>query len=146
MNERQPELWETDTMRTDTVHTAKTTATVRLMIVDDNPEVRYLLSCAMDGDDRFEMVGEASTAREALDRATAVRPDAVLVDLFLVGKKGSWLLRKLRQSLPETRLVAVTGSDEPEVHAAAMDAGADAVLVKRDLTTTLLDKIFDVTQ
>lgn len=133
-------------MPSATVHPASVTEAVRLLIVDDNPEVRYLLSCAVDGDDRFEMVGEASTAREALELAAVALPDAVLVDLFLVGKKGSWLLRKLRQSLPETRLVAVTGSDEPEVHASAISAGADAVLVKQDLTTTLLDKIFDVTQ
>ncbi len=128
------------------MHTATIVRTRRVLIVDDIPEVRYLLSCAMETDGRFDVVGEASTARQALRLAEAERPDIVLVDLFLVGKDGSWLLRKLKQSLPGTRLVAVTGSTDHQVHATATAAGADAVLVKRDLTTSLLDKIFDVTR
>lgn len=116
------------------------------MIVDDSPEVRFLLSCAMSADGRFSVVAEAGTAAEAIDLAQQHELDVVLVDLILVGHDGAWLLRRLRESLSTARLVAVTGSTDEMVHDEARRAGADAVLVKRDLTTTLLDQIHEATQ
>ncbi|WP_436794776.1 response regulator transcription factor [Actinospongicola halichondriae] len=123
-------------MRTQTM-----TETCSLLIVDDSHEVRYLLGCALEADERFTVVGEADTARAGLELALRARPDAVMVDLFLIGEDGLWLLRRLRRDLPGARLVAVTGSSDPVLHAEATAAGADAVLEKRNLTTSLLDKL-----
>jgi CheY-like chemotaxis protein len=117
---------------------------IRVVIVDDSEDVRYLLGTVMEVDGRFEVVAEAHDAAEALLLVPRQAPDLVLVDLHLDGHDGNWLIRELRQRAVGAVLALVTASSRPEEHAAAIAAGADAVHNKMSMTSTMMDELADL--
>lgn len=114
---------------------------IRVAIVDDSDDVRYLLGTVMEVDGRFEIVGEAHDADEAIEMIVARAPDLVLVDLQLGGRDGTWLIRELRDRGDDAVLAVVTASSLSEDHAAAIEAGADAVHNKMSMTSTMMDEL-----
>ena len=117
------------------------TTRTRVAIVDDNPEVRFLLATVLELDDRFEVVGEAGDARAAVATVAATEPELILMDLDLGAESGSSLIRRLRRAGSSACVVVVTGSDDPRDHAAAFDAGANGIQNKCALTTTMVDEL-----
>ncbi len=99
------------------------------MLVDDHAFVRAAIVQALEGPD-LEVVAQASSAEEALDRALAVRPDVLLVDIDLPGASGLHLLRDLAPRLPETRIVLLTVSTDQRDVTEAMRLGAAGYLTK----------------
>ena len=114
---------------------------IRVVVVDDSSDVRYLLATIMEKDGRFEVVGEAHDAAEAIAVVDDVRPDLVLVDLQLDGPDGTWLITELRRSGVDAALAVVTGSALQRERDAAMEAGADSVHGKMSMTTTMTDDL-----
>lgn len=118
--------------------------TIRTIVVDDSDDVRFLLGVQLQLDGRFDVVGEAGEARQGLQQANRSRPDLVIVDLRLVGYDGIWLLERLRRSLGHTATLAVvTGYADDEHRREAVGAGADIVIGKEAMTTTLMDQLAD---
>ena len=99
------------------------------MLVDDHGFVRAAIVQAISGAD-LEVVAEASTAEEAIERALEVRPDILLVDIDLPGASGLHLLRDLGPRLPETRIVLLTVSTDQRDVTEAMRLGAAGYLTK----------------
>ena len=107
-----------------------TEKTLRVLIVDDN----------RDGADALGLLFEALGSQvhvtyggtQALDVATAFRPDLMLVDLVMPGMDGCDLVNRLRQipAFAQTKIVAITGLKDEEYKVLAKKAGCDAVLVK----------------
>ena len=117
---------------------------IRVVIVDDSDDVRYLLGTVMEVDGRFEIVAESHGADEALLVVPRQEPDLVLVDLHLDGHDGSWLIRELRERAVGSVLAVVTASSRADEHAAAVAAGADAVHNKMSMTSTMMDELADL--
>jgi two-component system response regulator DevR len=117
-----------------------TTGTVvrplRVMVVDDHPLVLVAIRQALDAPD-VEVVADAGTADEALQRAPAVRPDVLLVDLYLPDMNGRDLIRELAPRLPETKIVVFTFSSSEKDLFDAMRSGAHGYLTK-DVTPDAL--------
>jgi DNA-binding NarL/FixJ family response regulator len=107
----------------------------RVFIVDDHGMVRRGMRDYLELFDDMEVVGEAASGREALDRVRAMAasgapPDVVLMDLAMEPVDGVTATRELRASVPEVEVVAVTSViDQSRVHA-ALEAGASGYLVK----------------
>jgi DNA-binding NarL/FixJ family response regulator len=111
---------------------------LRVMIVDDHPLVRSGVRQTVAAPD-IEVVGEASTAEEALARALELRPDVLLVDIDLPGMSGVQLVRELAPRLPETRILMLTVSAADRDLVAAFRSGAVGYLTK-DLAPDALQR------
>ena len=105
------------------------TGRLRVMLVDDHALVRSAIRQAITASD-IEVVGEASTAEEALALAPTLRPDVMLLDLDLPGMSGSHLVRELAPRLPQTKIVMLTVSTSRRDLLDAMRHGARGYLTK----------------
>ena len=81
------------------------------------------------------MVDDEASLAEAADR---LRPGVAVVDVSLAQDRGLGWLRALRQRCPEVKVIVLSVHDEQSVRRAAMDAGADAFVLKRAIATDLL--------
>ena len=99
----------------------------RILVVDDEPQIRRLLRAALPGEG-YRLL-EAGTGREALAMAASQRPDLIILDLGLPDMDGSEVIRRVREwtSVPIVVLSA-RGKDRDKV--AALDAGADDYVTK----------------
>ena len=97
--------------------------------------VRGLLETA------FGTVVMVADEASLLDGADRLRPDVAVVDLSLAQDSGLGWLRELRRRCPELKVVALSVHDEQSVRHAAMQAGADAFVLKRAIVTDLLPAV-----
>ncbi|HZD01625.1 MAG TPA: response regulator transcription factor [Actinomycetes bacterium] len=106
--------------------------TVRVLLADDQPLARAGLRTLLEGCDDIEVVGEAASGAEAVQRARAARPDVVLMDIRMPGLDG---LEATRQIVADERLVGVrvvvlTTFDLDEYVYEALRVGASGFLAK----------------
>jgi two-component system, NarL family, response regulator DevR len=112
-----------------------TIVAVRVFLLDDHEVVRLGIRAILEAEDDVTVVGEASTADEALARIPPTRPDVAVVDLHLGQGDGIEVCRELRNSHPEVRCLVLTAySDERDVLAAVMAGAAGYVLKQRSST------------
>lgn len=102
----------------------------RLLIVDDHPlfrkGVRYLVNMVQG----FSIVGEASCGQEGIDLAVELEPDMILLDLNMKDMSGIEVLKVIKASGSDARVVMLTVSDQAEDLVAALRSGADGYLLK----------------
>jgi DNA-binding NarL/FixJ family response regulator len=103
----------------------KTPAPRGVFIVEDSPIVRERLVALMGEIAGISVVGEANTAREAVDGILRTLPTWVLLDIQLIGGSGIEVLRQVRTRVPGTRFVILTHLDNPQYRRTCMQAGAD---------------------
>lgn len=111
----------------------------RVAIVEDHALTRAGMKTALA--DAFDVCAEAGDGVAGLAEIERTKPDVAIVDLGLPGMDGIELTRRLRQSLPETRVVIVTMSDIAEEVLAALAAGADAYCLKTSPVESLIDAV-----
>lgn len=99
---------------------------LRVLVADDNPTIRLGLRALLDGFDDLQVVGEAVNGREAVDLAAALRPEVVLLDVRMPVVDGVAAAIEISR---ERAVLMLTYSDEVEVVAAALRAGASGYLV-----------------
>jgi len=102
----------------------------RVLLVDDHALVRSGLAALLGGADQIEVVGEAADGREAVDLATRLRPDVVLMDLSMPVMDGVAATRQIAVECPGTHVVVLTSHTDRRRVREAMDAGASGYLVK----------------
>jgi DNA-binding NarL/FixJ family response regulator len=103
---------------------------IRLLIVDDHPIVRDGLRAVFESEAAFEVVGQAADGAEALDRATALGVDVVLMDLRMPRMGGVEAIRRLRKAAPDIRVLVLTTFDSDSDVLPAVEAGATGYLLK----------------
>jgi CheY-like chemotaxis protein len=113
----------------------------RVLIVDDDPAIRRVVSALLDLDEYGLL--EAADGQAALEVVRDERPDLVILDLTMPRLDGLRACAALRSDpeLAGTRVLVLTGRDQPHDRAAARDAGADAYLVKPFSSLALLDAV-----
>ncbi len=106
-------------------------ATLRLMIVDDHPMVREGLKLLLSDEEGFEVIGEAADGVMALELASQLCPDVVLMDVMMPRLNGIEATRHLRQRCPASQVIVLTSSlgDDLRVNE-ALKAGAIGYLLK----------------
>jgi DNA-binding NarL/FixJ family response regulator len=102
-----------------------------VLIADDDHLMRAGLTGLLAADSEIEVVGEAATGREAVQRARLVRPDLVLMDVRMPDLDGIAATRELTRSLPNIRVLILTTFEEDDYVFGALQAGASGFLVKR---------------
>jgi DNA-binding NarL/FixJ family response regulator len=102
----------------------------RILIVDDHPMVRQVISLACAGRPRLEIVGEASTGEEALQKCQELSPDVLILDLGLPDMDGIEVVRRLRSMGSLIRVLVVTGRDDRASVLSALREGVDGYLEK----------------
>lgn len=103
---------------------------IRVIVVDDEDDMRRLFRLALDYDDRFEVVGEAADGAQAAEVAAALRPEAVVLDWRMPRVGGADAIARIRAVAPACKIVIVSAYDRVDVEEAARAAGADGYLDK----------------
>jgi two-component system response regulator DevR len=103
----------------------------RILLVDDHEVVRLGLKALLERHPQFEVVGEAGTAREALEQVSRIRPDVVLMDIRLPGTSGIEACEEITNNYPNTKVVMLTSYAEDEMLFSAIRAGASGYVLKQ---------------
>ena len=119
---------------------------VKVLVVDDHPVVRDSLCRVLENSGEFEVVGQASSGEEAVPLAERLRPDAVIMDLFMPGMDGVAACREIVEMLPDTRVLMLTASTNDESVIAAVAAGATGFVIKDASLPELMEAVKDVAQ
>jgi len=105
--------------------------TLRVMVVDDDDLMRAGLRAVLSTDGGLEVVGEAPDGRQAVERARALRPDVVLMDVRMPGLDGIAATRLLLEAAPDARVLILTTFEQDDYIFGALGAGASGFLLKR---------------
>jgi DNA-binding NarL/FixJ family response regulator len=103
---------------------------IRVLIVDDHSVVREGLRTFLELQDGLEVVGEAADGEEAIEAATRLRPDVILMDLVMPQLGGVAAMRRLREQLPDARIIVLTSFLDDDKLLPALRAGAAGYLLK----------------
>lgn len=103
--------------------------TIRLMLADDHRMLREGLSRSMR-EEGFDVVAEARNGAEAVQLATQVKPEVILMDVTMPELDGVEACRQIREAMPDARIVMLTMHADQDVLANAIRAGASGYLVK----------------
>jgi two-component system response regulator DevR len=114
---------------------------VRIFLLDDHEVVRRAIAELLASVPGFEIVGEAGTAAEALNRVLAVRPDVAVLDARLPDGSGIDVCRDIRSALPDTYCLILTSYDDHDAVLASVLAGASGYVLKEVRTSGLVDAI-----
>jgi len=110
-----------------------------IVIVDDHPMFREGLKGILARDKRYEIVGEAGLADDALSLAKGLEPDFMIVDISLPDRNGIELTREILRALPECRILIVSMHTKIYYITEALRIGALGYLVKESTSETLLE-------
>jgi DNA-binding NarL/FixJ family response regulator len=117
----------------------------RILIVDDHPLTRSALAALLRQHD-FDVVGEAADGEQAIERATELNPDLILLDLSMPGMNGLEALPKLRAAAPESEVVVLTASGTEDNLLGAIRGGAAGYLLKSEPPERIVEFLRGVAQ
>jgi DNA-binding NarL/FixJ family response regulator len=114
-----------------------------VLIADDHDLFAEALTTILQLDERLEVVGRARDGREAIDLASLLQPDVVLMELQIPVLNGIEATCELRRAAPSCRVVIVTASPSADDERRAGEAGASAYVRKGGFAAELFDAIFN---
>lgn len=123
----------------------KPNAKSSVLLVDDHAIWRGGVKSMLE-DSEFEIVGEASSGTEAVEKARQLNPDLVLLDIRMAGGDGLEALVALKQIVPRASVVMLTTYDNPTYMARAVAGGAVGYLLKGVDRETLIDALRKVAE
>ena len=101
----------------------------KILVVDDEPSIRKYLQTLLEVDGFA--VETVSSGKEAIAKVSAgERPDFIILDVLMPDMNGLEVQTCLRRDSPETRIIFITGREDPSIRQAALDAGAFGFLAK----------------
>ncbi|EEE36523.1 DNA-binding response regulator, LuxR family [Rhodobacteraceae bacterium KLH11] len=115
---------------------------IRVLIVDDHPMVAEGIQSLLESFDDIEVVGTLSNGQEAVDQATRLQPDVILMDLNMPGLSGLSATEIILERLPDTRILILSMHDSPEYISTALSHGARGYVLK-DVPTEAIKQAID---
>ncbi|MEJ8473138.1 response regulator transcription factor [Roseibium algae] len=107
-----------------------TPETVRVMLADDHELVRDGIRARLAKTSMLEVVGEATNGREAVEKADALRPDVILMDVSMPVMNGLEAATEIRKRQPEANILVLSIYDNPEYVRGVVQAGAKGYILK----------------
>jgi DNA-binding NarL/FixJ family response regulator len=104
--------------------------TIRILIADDHAVYREGLRAVLSPEPDMEIVGEAATGKEVLERAAELGPDVVLMDIQMPGMNGIEATRRILEANPRVGIVVLTMFEDDDSVFSAMRAGARGYVLK----------------
>lgn len=117
---------------------------IRVLLVEDDDELRNCLVTAINRSPAMKCVGAFSNAEEALDNIVRLVPEVIVLDLVLPGMDGVACTAALKQLLPDSEVLVLTAVDTPQLVLSVIKAGARGYLMKQSSPEHLLQGIQDV--
>jgi len=114
---------------------------LRVLLVDDHKVVREGLAALLSEQQDMEVVGQAGNGREAVDLAFQLAPDVVIMDAAMPVMAGDEATRQIKLHLPQTRIIALSMSEEAQISRKMRRAGAEMYLLKTAPSEQLLGAI-----
>ena len=114
---------------------------IRVLVADDHTIVRSGIRHVLESEPGFTVVAEASTGGEALELASSLHPDVVVLDISMPGDSGLRVAAELRRRVPETHVLILSMHDNTEYVLESLRAGAHGYLLKDTAATELRDAI-----
>jgi DNA-binding NarL/FixJ family response regulator len=117
-----------------------------IVLADDDPEfrmiVRYLLASVSED---MALTGEAADGEEALTLVLREHPDVLVTDLVMPRLNGIELTRRVREALPDTKIILMSSYTDDAYRMMASESGADAFVSKQVIHSSLVSAIHDLT-
>ena len=106
------------------------TKTITVFVVDDHPLFRHGLISVLGEYPEFQVIGDAASSTEAMSRIEELRPDIVIMDVFMPNGDGVKATGLIKQRLPQTEVIILTISENENIFFTAIRAGAKGYLLK----------------
>ncbi|HUR93756.1 MAG TPA: response regulator transcription factor, partial [Gemmatimonadales bacterium] len=119
---------------------------IRVVLVDDHPLFRQGVRNVLERTDKIQVVGEASSAREAYAMVPELRPDVVVIDIGLPGPSGVSAVRELRRLDRDLRILMLTVHSDGPLVDQAFAAGATGFATKAQPSADIVDALVKVAQ
>jgi len=113
-------------------------ARTTVLIADDLAEWRARIRELLCGSEEWQIIGEASDGQEAVDRATELQPDIILLDVGMPCLNGIEAAKIIRQTSPNSRILFVTQDGDEDLKNAALRLGAAGYIMKADAAHELV--------
>jgi DNA-binding NarL/FixJ family response regulator len=117
---------------------------IRVLLVDDHYVVRVGLAASLELDPALKVVGEASSAEQALQESNTSQPDVVLADMRLPGMDGAGLSQRLRELKPEVAVLILSTYQRDDEIVRALQCGAKGYIPKTIGREALLEAVKSV--
>ena len=110
---------------------------LHILIADDHGLVRRGARVVLHSVRGWQVVGEATNGREAVEKAVELKPDVTVVDISMPELDGVEVVRQIREAVPDTKVLVLTMHESDQMVRRALDAGAHGYILKSDLTDSL---------
>jgi DNA-binding NarL/FixJ family response regulator len=114
---------------------------LRILVADDHEVVRRGLCALLQGHEGWEICGEATDGREAVDKAKQLKPDVVVLDIGMPNLNGLAATRQLVEQDSRCKVIVLTITDSDQAIREALDAGARGFVLKSDAARDLVTAV-----
>jgi len=103
---------------------------IKIILVDDHNIVRQGVKLILEGEEGFEVIGEASDANEAVAKTSEFRPDVIVMDIHLAATDGIEASRRILAAYPATKIVVLSAETAPDTVNRALQSGVSGYVLK----------------
>jgi DNA-binding NarL/FixJ family response regulator len=119
---------------------------MRIVIVDDHPGVRNGIKTLLGHEETIDIVGEGADGLEAIQLATSLDPDIMLLDVELPLLRGDEVVRRIHTTKPDLKILAVSSYDDRSYIQGMLESGAKGYITKDEAAKYLLEAILRICQ